>query len=633
MSILFYNQNQDIMKKNAFSIGILFLFFFQIHAQNTQTNIINFDSDVHVLDASDLATLDKLSKLWLNQSDVEIQIIGHTDQDGSNAYNQALAQKRAEAVSHYLQDVGIRKDQIKIDWKGESDLIASDNSVISKQKNRRVEIAATTYNFNTTDDIIAATHNVELQSFKIDYDGARSVTGAQGTVLNIPFGVFQYADGTPVPSGEEIIIELKEAITYEDFLAAGLFTHSKGEILETGGMMYINASAGGKALQLKPGEDIEVVYPLQESKDGMELFYANDKADGTMDWTPTGQPFGTIKPNLGLEITETDLNKILEYEIEVGEKPEITFTDLRKRPRVDEMPYPPAEPKRGFPSDYKKYEEKYANYEIALEKYHKLKPLQDADLAKWNKEVDNRFQKIYKHKEDLRIFMADAQAKGELLKLRKYYDKVGEKGFLKALESALRKPFKYSIDDRKLNLAAFGNQSYDILRTKGKFRSCENEITLKVFDVSNEELKHLMQDAIANAAFTEYESSGKIDNRNLDRYITRVNQLGWINCDRFPDFGFSSDLILTESDQSTKYFMIFNNIKSMIAPTRMDGAFVFKKVPVGQEVKILGVKLVDNKPHISIVDHKIGHNNTLKPEFKPGTLAQIRTELQRLETS
>jgi OOP family OmpA-OmpF porin len=66
--------------------------------------------------------------------------VGHTDSVGSDAYNQKLSVRRAEAVKAYLVSKGIEKNRIYTEGKGEKQPVASNVTNEGRAKNRRVEI-------------------------------------------------------------------------------------------------------------------------------------------------------------------------------------------------------------------------------------------------------------------------------------------------------------------------------------------------------------------------------------------------------------------------------------------------------------------------------------------------------------
>ena len=66
--------------------------------------------------------------------------IGHTDSIGTDAYNQKLSVRRAEAVKKYLSSKGVEGNRIYTEGKGEKQPVASNKTKEGRAKNRRTEI-------------------------------------------------------------------------------------------------------------------------------------------------------------------------------------------------------------------------------------------------------------------------------------------------------------------------------------------------------------------------------------------------------------------------------------------------------------------------------------------------------------
>jgi OOP family OmpA-OmpF porin len=99
-----------------------------------------FDFDKAVLKPEGKAKLDELvSKLQGMNLEVIIAV-GHTDSIGTDAYNQKLSIRRAEAVKAYLQSKGVEPNRIYTEGKGEKQPVADNKSAAGRAKNRRVEI-------------------------------------------------------------------------------------------------------------------------------------------------------------------------------------------------------------------------------------------------------------------------------------------------------------------------------------------------------------------------------------------------------------------------------------------------------------------------------------------------------------
>ncbi|MET4578899.1 outer membrane protein OmpA [Ottowia thiooxydans] len=99
-----------------------------------------FDFDKSVLKPEGRAKLDDLIGKVKGINLEVIIAVGHTDSVGSNAYNQRLSVRRAEAVKAYLVSKGIERNRIYTEGKGETQPVADNRTAEGRAKNRRVEI-------------------------------------------------------------------------------------------------------------------------------------------------------------------------------------------------------------------------------------------------------------------------------------------------------------------------------------------------------------------------------------------------------------------------------------------------------------------------------------------------------------
>lgn len=107
------------------------------------TSNILFGFDNYSLTSEAKGNLDKLVTILNKYPDTDISILGHTDSKGSNAYNQKLSERRAEAVSTYLASKNIASSRLTTKGFGETQPKYSNDTESGLAQNRRVEFAIT----------------------------------------------------------------------------------------------------------------------------------------------------------------------------------------------------------------------------------------------------------------------------------------------------------------------------------------------------------------------------------------------------------------------------------------------------------------------------------------------------------
>jgi hypothetical protein len=271
-----------------------------IFGQNTASKSVFFDTDKAVLRPQSQTILREMADSARKMAQYTLYLQGHTDADGSDAHNQSLSERRTDAVRKYLINQGIAAEKITISALGKSKPVAENNSDDSKQRNRRVDISFDFANASMANKAVGNKpspfekgknyHIMRLykelsltpQTFTIKSNQDTIIKGERGTQLHFPSGAFAgIADGTPVE------IKLKECYDYASILAEHLTTKSGDKLLQTGGMIYVQATANGKELTLQKPMDIQ--FSSAESKlKGMQLFTGERKMEnnGAMDWTP-----------------------------------------------------------------------------------------------------------------------------------------------------------------------------------------------------------------------------------------------------------------------------------------------------------------------------------------------------------
>ncbi|MBB5699011.1 OmpA family protein [Sphingomonas yantingensis] len=101
---------------------------------------ITFDFDSSTVRPEFRSTLDQVADTLRRYEQTYVDVYGHTDSVGSDAYNQTLSERRAGAVASYLTTRGVQSARLATRGFGESEPIASNETEEGRAQNRRVEI-------------------------------------------------------------------------------------------------------------------------------------------------------------------------------------------------------------------------------------------------------------------------------------------------------------------------------------------------------------------------------------------------------------------------------------------------------------------------------------------------------------
>ncbi len=102
-------------------------------------NNIFFDFEKSVLKSESFPELNRIVTLMKERATMTVEIAGHTDPFGSEEYNMALSEKRAQAVTNYLVSQGIEAGRVATLFFGESKPVVQSSTISGNKKNRRVE--------------------------------------------------------------------------------------------------------------------------------------------------------------------------------------------------------------------------------------------------------------------------------------------------------------------------------------------------------------------------------------------------------------------------------------------------------------------------------------------------------------
>jgi hypothetical protein len=423
------------------------------------------------------------------------------------------------------------------------------------------------------------------KKFYINPNEETLLKGDKGTAVYIPADAFQFADGTS-PKGK-VKIELKECYLLTDMIAENMNTTSGHQILETGGMVYFNATADGKQLSVKDGKAFVVGFPKGSQTKEMDLFYDFALNDSSSTWVPDYEIFkAEAMQDVQAKTTPSEGDKALnlEYPIEMTDDlydyffstclVTATFYDLKLKGENRTILDYISDPSTIDDSIVKQFVKNNwrVHFDLNIDKNGKMVNLivKNDEYTKYNQYAHN----------SAKDFLLNAP------------------------------PFDLTSDSVEVehdwiySLGLEGSRQLNLDRFKSKFRG----------------------------QFSEYKNKAiqQLDKTAMDYYMFSVTKMGWINCDRFWDINEEQKtdfFVTTQSPKETKIQIVFKDINSIMTGIYKDEKFVFENVPLGRQVKVIGISYLNGKPTMGVSETTIDKDGFELNAFKEFTLDDLEKEL------
>ena len=109
----------------------------------TKTLHAHFSTDKSIVREADKVEITSVADSMKQNPGSTATIVGHTDSTASAEYNQALSERRAEAVKAVMVDQGVNADAIETAGQGESEPVGDNDTAEGRQANRRIEAVVT----------------------------------------------------------------------------------------------------------------------------------------------------------------------------------------------------------------------------------------------------------------------------------------------------------------------------------------------------------------------------------------------------------------------------------------------------------------------------------------------------------
>ncbi len=429
---------------------------------------------------------------------------------------------------------------------------------------------------NSLDDIYSEI-GIENQQFEILGNKESIIECREGTKILIPKHTFKLPNGEFPDSS--LVIQVKECYSISSFLLENLSTMSSNQILESGGMINVTASYKGDSLLIDKNKALVISMPTKKKKSKMNLFFGNRKENGSIDWSidKEGSKINkaTSSENIKKEYRYMTILSEWHYWYTPGKAD--TTINIGTHPLV------------GTDNNLTEY---IKNFQFLDNEYVKLISENDSNKIKVKFRI-NESGDFY----NIKVISSETEVATE--KIIKYFD---EFPHFDLLESGLNPEYWF---DWILTLSA----SYDI--DKEKYNRAFNN------------------------KYSKYKTSviDKMNISELNNYVFTATQLGWINCDRFWDYnGSKIDFVVnTLANDKTDVKIIFEGIQSIMQGIQIDDKIVFRNVPEGLNVKIIGLTYENNQPLLAVEKTKIQSGNYELKAFSSFTLDELEKELKKIK--
>lgn len=437
-----------------------------------------------------------------------------------------------------------------------------------------------------------------LQTFRVWVRRDTVLVGQQGTRLLVPARAFD----VPASSGP-VELRLREFYSISDIVLAGLGTRTGPDLLETGGMLHLEAAADGRWVSLRPGMEITVQLPTKQQLPGMQLY----------------------------EGVSNDGSHAPDWQLPANANPTSSRAALGKWVAL----HPPKSPR------WPRFD---LNSKGFLQEFERLMPDTKADQARLRrkraigkderlmlKELSEANHTAIRH---ALVFEVVVDSTGTLLPP----ERVAGDSLLgdKALAALRQLPAQHAASF--ISKSPHGGRTvspargtFSVLYARSGRRLIGFSWQLMDKQVSEELAKESQR---LRAEFARQFKSKKSAPLTLDGclyYELVAGGLGWINCDRLLDPGPRIEYAVQAPAPATVVSLVFKGQRSILASSRTEGnAAVFEQVPSGQAATVVALRREKGITYLATTAVSLGQATAPDLQFRPVTLEQLRTELASL---
>ncbi|CAD0009003.1 energy transducer TonB [Flavobacterium salmonis] len=185
-----------------------------------------------------------------------------------------MTPKRLLSLAFILIFIACKNDNKENKPAVESQKTITDTVTTESTKNDSSKVVISTENLEADKKLLAdfyLKNDKKPQFFTINNTKDTTIICVQKTKITIRANSFIISNSKNAVTGK-IKISVKEYYSISDILLGRLSTASNGKLLETAGMLEINAFSNNEKCELKSGKAIEIGFPRKKEKEGMQLF-------------------------------------------------------------------------------------------------------------------------------------------------------------------------------------------------------------------------------------------------------------------------------------------------------------------------------------------------------------------------
>lgn len=469
------------------------------------------------------------------------------------------------------------------------------------------------------------------QFFEFDASSDFTITGKKGTHLYIPRNSFIDKNGQTVTG--KVKIELIEVVTVGDFVKANLQTLSNGSLLQSEGMLFIDAKSNGQTVALAKGKKIQVELPKVPNNavaSNIKIFSGTYDSTGKINWVK--------KATVDKRMIPLPL-KLFDYKAWTSfgfvRAPNSNGYGVQENSSIeDSLTFKQPKLENTFIAT-REFEERFRHIMSAEWAIGHYTSFHSTTVQKGPMIRDSLISQIYLNNLDKDLWYCDSLAYS----------------YMKTWESkADFNSYWYSEAEKFDLMAAFKRFYEQRLTTVIKYppgidlNNADAREQLKKSGLSEDKI-----DEILGAYQRQKEILTARNNRKKTRQIFTnsfsVSKLGWINCDAFyndpnaKESSIMAQVTNLKEDELALTTLVINKLRVALNGWKSDkGTFTFTgnkapytKLPIGQKATIVALSYKNNKPYIGVKEFVISEKESLRVELVESSVEALNKQLESIK--